>query len=70
VLYGGCLIKSTDAKGLGFTADANLAAWPAAVRRVSLKYPKRTIVPGHGAVDPTGGAYQFTLDLLEANRRK
>ncbi len=53
VLYGGCLIKSMEAKDLGFTADANLASWPEAVRRVSLKYPKRTIVPGHGPVDPT-----------------
>jgi metallo-beta-lactamase class B len=70
VLYGGCLIKSMEAKDLGFTADANLTSWPEAVRRVSLKYPNKTIVPGHGPVDLTSGAFQHTLDLLAAARNK
>jgi metallo-beta-lactamase class B len=69
-LFGGCLIKSMDAKDLGFTADANLASWPAAVRRVSTRYPKITIVPGHGPIDPTGAAFQHTLDLLATARGK
>ena|SRR5450631_250030 len=70
VLYGGCLIKSMEAKELGFTGDANLASWPESVRRVSARYPKATIVPGHGAVDTTSGAYQHTLDLLATARKK
>jgi metallo-beta-lactamase class B len=68
VVFGGCLIKSTAASDLGFTGDANLAAWPAAVRRVAERYGKTTVVPGHGPVDPTGGAYQHTLKLLAAPR--
>ena len=66
VLYGGCLIKSMEAKDLGFTGDAKLDAWPEAVRRVSQRYPKMIVIPGHGAVDRTFAAYQHTLDLLAA----
>lgn len=70
VLFGGCLIKSMEAKDLGFTGDANLAAWPEAVLRVAARYPQVTIVPGHGTVDASGGAFQHTLDLLAAARKK
>ena len=37
VLFGGCLIKSTEAKDLGFTGDADLGAWPASVRNLSTR---------------------------------
>jgi metallo-beta-lactamase class B len=69
VVFGGCLIKSAAARDLGFTGDANLAAWPAAVRRVSERYGKATVVPGHGPVDATGVVYEHTLKLLAAPRR-
>jgi len=69
VVFGGCLIKSTAAPDLGFTGDANLAAWPAAVRRVSERYGKITVVPGHGPVDATGDVYEHTLKLLAAQKR-
>jgi metallo-beta-lactamase class B len=70
VLFGGCLIKSLEAKDLGFTGDADLASWPESVRRVSQRYPQKIVVPGHGPVDPTSGAYQHTLDLLATARKK
>ena len=70
VLYGGCLIKSMEATDLGFTGDANLAAWPEAVRRVAERYAKMIIIPGHGPVDRTFGAFQHTQDLLAAARKK
>jgi metallo-beta-lactamase class B len=72
VLFGGCLIKSMEAKDLGFTGDADLAHWPEAVRRVAARYQERhlPVVPGHGAVDTTSGAFQHTLDLLAAARKK
>jgi hypothetical protein len=66
VLFAGCLIKSMEAREIGFTGDADLVTWPAAVRRLSARYGKLTLVPGHGAIDSTGGAYQHTLDLLSA----
>ena len=69
-LFGGCLIKSMDAQDLGFTGDADLAHWPESVRRVEARYPRMTVVPGHGPVDETAGAYQHTLDLLAAARKK
>jgi metallo-beta-lactamase class B len=64
--YGGCLVKSMAAADLGFTGDADLAAWPAAIRKVQARYRDPTIVPGHGPVDLSGQAYQHTLDLLAA----
>jgi metallo-beta-lactamase class B len=64
LLYGGCLVKSTAAEDLGFTGDADIRAWPAAIRSVSARYKDATIVPGHGPVDRTGGALKHTLELL------
>lgn len=63
-LFGGCLLKSTDAPNLGFTADADLASWPQAVSRVAARYPNVPIIPGHGPIDRAGASYQHTLDLL------
>jgi metallo-beta-lactamase class B len=71
-LFAGCLVKSMEATDLGFTGDADLAHWPDAVRRVANRYEKlrAPIVPGHGSVDMTSGAFQHTLDLLAAARKK
>ena len=68
LLFGGCLIKSAEADDLGFTGDADLKAWPAAVRRVQERYGKTTVVPGHGPVDQIGAALDHTLRLLEKAR--
>jgi metallo-beta-lactamase class B len=65
-LFGGCLVKSAEATDLGFTGDADLGAWPAAVQRVAAKYPWKTIVPGHGPVDRDGVALGHTLELLRS----
>jgi metallo-beta-lactamase class B len=64
LVYGGCLVKSMAATDLGFTRDADLAAWPAAIRGVRDRYSDPNILPGHGPVDLSGEAYQHTLDLL------
>jgi len=66
LLYGGCLVKSTAADDLGFTGDADLAAWPAAIHGILNRYRETTIVPGHGPVDRSGEALEHTLDLLAA----
>lgn len=48
VLYGGCLIKSTEAEGLGYTGDANLADWPQTMRRLMKEFPHpKYVIPGH-----------------------
>jgi metallo-beta-lactamase class B len=68
-VFGGCLIKAADASDLGFTGDADRAAWPVAVRRVAERYPNpRALIPGHGPVDRSVAAYRRTLDLLAPQR--
>jgi metallo-beta-lactamase class B len=53
LLFGGCMIKASDAKTLGNVADASLATWPAALDAVAARYGTATVVvPGHG--DPGG----------------
>jgi len=66
LVFGGCLVKSTAADDLGFTGDADLAAWPSAIGHVRARYTDPVIVPGHGPVDTSGAACQHTLDLLAA----
>lgn len=46
ILYGGCLIKGTDAENLGFLGDANIQTYEATLRNVQAKCPnpKHTIV--------------------------
>lgn len=65
ILYGGCLIKSTENSGLGNIADANLNAWPTTIRRLLEKYPVRNyVIPGHFGWDDKSGL-EHTLHLLE-----
>jgi glyoxylase-like metal-dependent hydrolase (beta-lactamase superfamily II) len=48
VLYGGCLVKSTDAQNLGFTGDANIEAWTKTIQQLQTKFPNpKFIIPGH-----------------------
>jgi len=65
LLFGGCLVKSVDAKTLGIIADADLARWPTSLRRVIDLYGGASIiVPGHG--DPGGRELlAHTLQLLK-----
>ncbi|MBM9547882.1 subclass B1 metallo-beta-lactamase [Leptospira sp. 201903074] len=49
ILFGGCLVKSFDAKDLGNTKEANLAEWENSLKRVLTRYPDaEVVVPGHG----------------------
>jgi metallo-beta-lactamase class B len=70
VLYGGCLIKSTDDATLGYLGDANLAAWPQTMRRLMGEFPHpKYVIPGHdGWVDKESIAH--TLKLLEQQGKK
>jgi len=67
ILYAGCLVKSTDSKGLGNIADANLDEWPMAVERVMKRFPNpKHIIPGHFSW--TGrNSLEHTLKLLQEN---
>lgn len=50
VLHGGCFIKESAAEDLGYTGDADPAAWVASLDAAAAWSPHpRVVVPGHGA---------------------
>jgi metallo-beta-lactamase class B len=70
VLYGGCLVKSTEATTLGNLADGNTAAYPRSIRNVMHAFPHPAyVIPGHlGWTDKRSLAH--TLTLLERYNSK
>lgn len=65
ILFGGCLVKSTQASSMGNVADADLQAWPQSIRQLYQKYgAARYVVPGH---QQWGGIQLLThtLELLK-----
>lgn len=50
LLFGGCMVKSADAKTLGNVKDAHIRDWPASIAAVETRYGSVTnvVVPGHG----------------------
>jgi metallo-beta-lactamase class B len=65
ILYGGCLIKSTDNNSLGNIADANLKEWKPTIQKIIKKYPKpQFVIPGHfGWIN--NKSLQHTVKLLD-----
>jgi glyoxylase-like metal-dependent hydrolase (beta-lactamase superfamily II) len=68
ILFGGDLVRSAASRSLGYTAEANLEAWPASVQALIEAYGDALlIVPGHGA--PGGRELlDHTLELLADSR--
>lgn len=65
ILFGGCLVKSVSATGLGNVADADLSAWPASIRSLMRKFPDhRIVIPGHEGWSDNN-SLEHTLDLLK-----
>lgn len=64
ILYGGCLVKSTESDGLGNIKDANITAWPGTIKKLMKQYPNpKYVIPGHmGWADNSG--LKHTLNLL------
>lgn len=69
ILYGGCLVKSTENESLGNIADANLKAWTPTIKKIIKKYPRpKYVIPGHfGWVSKNG--LKHTLKLLKRHER-
>ena len=67
VLYGGCLVKSIDAKDLEYIGEANIEEWPKTIKRVQAKFKNpKYIITGHH--DWTSlDVLNHTLKLLEKN---
>lgn len=48
ILYGGCILKSTENNTLGNIADANLEEWTLSLKKLMKKYPNPNfVIPGH-----------------------
>jgi len=70
ILFGGCLIKSIDSKGLGNLSDAVVADWDKTIEKAVKKYPViNTVIPGHGDF---GGKelLTHTIELVEKEKNK
>ncbi|MED2839071.1 subclass B1 metallo-beta-lactamase [Bacillus sp. BH2] len=66
ILFGGCLVKSTDAKDLGNVADAFVDVWAGSVENVMNRYRNiKSVVPGHGEAGDKS-LLSHTLDLLQS----
>lgn len=64
ILYGGCLVKSTEANDLGNISEADLKAYPKTVRRVQEKFRNaKFVVPGHQSWS-NKNSLEHTLQLL------
>lgn len=69
VLFGGCAVRGAASDSLGGIADANMTAWPEAIRKARARYAEaKFVVPGHGEA---GGPelLDHTLALLEELRK-
>jgi len=70
LLFGGCLIKSSDSRTLGYIGEAVLEDWDFTVKKVMEQYENiEVVIPGHGNY---GGAelLSHTIELLEKHRNK
>lgn len=70
VLYGGCLVKSIDARNLEYVGEANVPQWPKTIKKVQAKFQDpKYIITGHHDWTSTK-ALEHTLYLLEENNKK
>jgi metallo-beta-lactamase class B len=64
VLYGGCFIKSTEAKDLGYLGDADVKEWEKSIQNAQAKFKNpRYIIPGHDDWTDTG-SLKNTLKMV------
>lgn len=68
VLYGGCLVKSIDAKDLEYVGEANIEEWPKTIKKVQAKFKNpHYIITGHHDWSSIA-VLNHTLQLLEENK--
>ena len=49
LLFGGCLVKSLDARNLGNVGEADLINWPATLQKISVaNVNAKIVITGHG----------------------
>ncbi|MCX6216927.1 subclass B1 metallo-beta-lactamase [Spirosoma sp.] len=65
ILYGGCLVKSVAAFGMGNLTDANLNEWGNSIQNLMIQFKSaRIVVPGHQEWTDTQ-SLAHTLQLLK-----
>ena len=70
ILYGGCLVKSTEAHDLGYLGDADTKEWVRTIKKVKNKFVEPTyIIPGHQNWT-SNKSLDHTLELLMQNEKK
>lgn len=70
ILFGGCLVKSLDSRGLGNLSDAVVADWDLTIERIIDNYPGiKTVIPGHGN---SGGPelLSYTIELVKREKNR
>ncbi len=70
ILFGGCLIKSSNSKGLGNLSDAVVSVWDLTIRKLIEEYADiKFVIPGHGNF---GGAelLTHTIELVKKHKNK
>jgi metallo-beta-lactamase class B len=65
ILYGGCLVKSTEADDLGYLGDANVKEWSTTIKNIQQRFINPNyIIPGH--LDWSGNkSLSHTLELIQ-----
>lgn len=70
ILFGGCLIKSSNSKGLGNLSDAVVVDWDLTIRNLLKEYTDiKTVIPGHGKFGGTE-LLTHTIELVEKHKNK
>jgi metallo-beta-lactamase class B len=65
ILFGGCLIKSLNAKDKGNIKDADLLTWPVTVQKTKAKFKNaKIVIPGHGSIGDFS-VFDHTLSLMK-----
>ncbi len=65
ILFGGCMVKNENSKGLGNLSDAIVDEWDGTVRKLLNKYGNAEyVIPGHGAYGGVG-LLNHTIDLVK-----
>lgn len=70
ILYGGCLVKSTDANNLGYVGDANVEEWIQTIKNIQKRFGKPAfVIPGHQNWQDVN-ALKHTKKLVRQHKRK
>ncbi|MHC0444858.1 subclass B1 metallo-beta-lactamase [Flavobacterium sp. 3-218] len=65
ILYGGCFIKSAEAKDLGYLGDADVKEWEKSIIKVQSKFKNpKYVIPGHDG-GTTNKSISQTLRLVQ-----